>query len=589
MYILGISAFFHDSSASLLKDGVVVAAAEEERFSRKKHDSSFPYQAIRYCLQSQGITMADIDCLAYYEKSLLKFGRLLWQFIDTFPKGWLFFVSSLFSWLSRNLFLITIIRKKLLYRGEILFLPHHLSHAASAFFPSPFSNAAIVTIDGVGEWTTTAYGVGHGIDISLLNEIRFPHSLGMLYSTITAYLGFSVNNSEYKVMGLSAYGDKNKDTNSYYGRLKRTITVKDDGSFALDMSYFSYCYRKQLPSQKLCVLLDGPVRRRDEPITKRHKDIAAALQLVTEDAVFAILNFVQRQTGETNLVFGGGVALNSVINGKILTRTSFKNFWIQPNASDGGSSLGAALFAYYARTKNKKRRLMPALYLGPAYSQTEIERFLQEHNIIYRNFISREYLLDTVTDLLRQNYIIGWFQEGMEWGPRALGGRSILANPCSPAMQDILNKKVKHREEFRPFAPVICVEDVPTYFICDNPLPEAVKYMLLVYPIKEERHSLIPGVVHIDGSGRLQAVYREDNKLFYDLIKTFGKKSGVPILINTSFNVRGEPIVCTPKDAYNCMMHTLIDYLVIGNSIIRRNDNLKKGNQTNIFLSTSQI
>ncbi|MBI4250260.1 carbamoyltransferase [Candidatus Uhrbacteria bacterium] len=576
MYVLGISAFFHDSSASLLKDGVVLAAAEEERFSRKKHDSSFPYQAVRYCLQSQGITMADIDCLAYYEKPFLKFERILWQFIDTFPRGWLFFVSSLLSWLSTNLFLWAVIRKKLLYHGEVLFLPHHLSHAASTFFPSPFSNAAIVTIDGVGEYTTTAYGVGHGIDISLLNEICFPHSLGMLYSTITAYLGFSVNNSEYKIMGLSAYGDKNKDTNSYYDRLKRTITIKRDGSFALDMSYFSYCYTKQLPSRKLCDLLDGPIRKKNEPITKRHQDIAAALQLVTEDAVFAILNFVQRQTGETNLVLGGGIALNSVINGKIVTRTPFKNFWIQPNASDGGSSLGAALFAYHVRTKNKKRGLMPPPYLGPAYSQDNIERFAHEHDIIYRKFSSQGALLDYVADLLHQNYIIGWFQGGMEWGPRALGGRSILANPCNSAIQDILNKKVKHREEFRPFAPAICTEDVPTYFTCDNPLPEAAKYMLLVYPIKKEWRPLIPGVVHIDGSGRLQAVDREDNELFYDLIKTFGKKSGVPILINTSFNVRGEPIVCTPKDAYNCMMHTLIDYLVIGNIIIRRDDNLKR-------------
>lgn len=573
MYILGISCYYHDASAALLKDGVIVAAAEEERFTRKKHDTSFPLNAIRYCLESQGITIKDVAHIGFYEKPLLKFERLLSQHAETFPKTIKTFVSALPSWINEKLRVPRIIRKKLKYKGDVLFIHHHLAHAASTFLVSPFEKAAVVTIDGVGEWTTTAYGYAEGNEIHLMKEIKFPHSLGLLYSTITAYLGFSVNNSEYKVMGLSPYGDMNRQTNLYYKKLKQVIDIKEDGSYRLDLSYFVFHYKDRMPSQKLCRLLDGPITKRGSEMTQRHKDIAAALQLTYEEVLFRILNHVHKVTECENLVFSGGCALNSVANGKILSNTPFKRIWMQPNASDGGTSIGAASYIYHTLLGNKRTYIQDQGYLGPGFSKQEVKDFLEKNKIKYTEFKDEEELIKRTAELIHNNKVVGWFHGRMEWGPRALGNRSILANPANPKAKELLNEKVKHRERFRPFAPVVCDDDASKYFECDNPMPEPADFMLMVYPIKREWHAKIPAVTHVDGSGRLQVIKRHHNHMYYDLIKEFGRLSGIPILINTSFNIRGEPIVCTPYDAYKCMMGTGIDYVVMSRFLIKREDN----------------
>ena len=573
MYILGIDCYYHDASASLLKDGVIVAAAEEERFTRKKHDTSFPINAINYCLKSQNITIKDIDYIGFYEKPFLKFERLLSQHLEMFPLSFKVFLSSIPSWINEKLRVVKTIRKKLKFKGDVLFVEHHLAHAASALLMSPFEKAAILTVDGVGEWTTTAYGIGNKNNIHLMKEIKFPHSLGLLYSTITAYLGFSVNNSEYKVMGLSAYGDMNKETNPYYKKLRKVIDIKDDGSYRFDMSYFVYHYKDRMPSKKLCKLLDGPVRKPDSEVTKRHENIAAALQIIFEEAMTKILNHVYKVMKCENIVIAGGCGLNSVYNGKILGNTLFKHIWIQPNSSDGGTSMGAALYIYYTIFDHKRNYKLKDAYLGPEFSHKYIGSFLDKNKIKYSEFKDGEELIKTTAKLIFNNNVVGWFQGGMEWGPRALGSRSILSNSCSPKMKEILNLKVKHREKFRPFAPVVCIDDALKYFDCDEPIPEPTDFMLMVYPIKKEWQSKIPAVTHVDGSGRLQTIRRHQNPLYYDLIKEFGRLSGIPILINTSFNIRGEPIVCTPYDAYKCMMGTGIDYLVMSNFLIRREDN----------------
>ncbi len=574
MYILGISCFYHDSSASLVKDGVVVAAAQEERFTRKKHDTSFPTKAVEFCLKSQNITIEDVDYIAFYEKPMLKFERLLHQHVSEFPKSMKTFLGSMPSWFNEKLRVIKSVKKELKYKGDVLFVDHHMAHAAS-FLVSPYKKAAIVTIDGVGEWTTTAYGKGNDSDITLLKEIRFPHSLGLLYSTITAYLGFSVNNSEYKVMGLAPYGNMDKKSNPYYDKMKKVIDVKEDGSYKLVMDYFIYTYGNRMPSKKLCDLLGGPIRKGESELEERHKDIAAALQMVLEEVVIKILNNVQKITKEENLVISGGVALNSVMNGKILRNTSFKRVWAQPDPGDGGTSLGAAIYAYNTILGNKRVYTLDSPYLGPSYNDKQIKDFLDKNNIVYSEIKEDKKLVDETAKLLYENNVIGWFQLGMEWGPRALGARSILSNPTNPEMQEILNLKVKHREKFRPFAPVVCEDDALKYFDCDTPIPEATDFMLMVYPVREEYRKKIPAVTHVDGSGRLQSVRRFQNTLYYDLIKSFGKKSKIPILINTSFNIRGEPIVCSPFDAYKCMMGTGIDCLVMGHFIIKREDNLR--------------
>ena len=575
MYILSISCYYHDASATLVKDGVVVAAAEEERFTRKKHDVSFPINAINYCLEDQNITIKDIDYVGFYEKPFLKFERMLYQHLECFPKSYRTFLSKLPSWFNEKLRIVKTVRKKLKYKKDILFIQHHLAHAASAFLASPFKESAIVTIDGVGEWTTTSYGFGKENNINLMKEIRFPHSIGLLYSTVTAYLGFSVNNSEYKVMGLAGYGDMNRKTNLYYKKLLEVVEVKKDGSYRFDMKYFKYHYSNKMPSRKFCELFGGPILKPGAEITKRHKDIAAAVQLVTEDILIKILNHVHKETKLENIVLAGGVALNSVFNGKILDSTPFKKIWIQPNASDGGTSLGVSLYIYNVILGKERKYIMENAYLGPSYSDKEVKEFLDKKNIKYSTFKNDEELIKKTAKLIHENNVVSWFHGRLEWGPRALGARSILANPCNPNAKEVLNAKVKHREKFRPFAPVVCNDDALKYFKCDNPIPKPTDFMLMVYPILNKWHKKIPSVTHVDGSGRLQTIRKYQNLLYYNLIKEFGKLSGIPILINTSFNIRGEPIVCTPKDAYKCMMGTGIDYLVIGRFLIKREDNPK--------------
>jgi len=573
MYIIGIGCYYHDASACLIKDGRIVAAAEEERFTRKKHDTSFPIHSINFCLKYEGITIEDVDYIAFYEKPFLKFERLLSQHLEEFPKSLKTFLSSTPSWLNEKLRVTRAIKRKLKYKGDIFFVEHHMAHAASCFLISPFKKSAILTVDGVGEWTTTAYGIGEGNNIHLFKEIRFPHSIGLLYSTLTAYLGFSVNNSEYKVMGLSAWGDMNKKTNPYYQKLRKVVDIKPDGSYAMDMSYFVYHYKDRMPSEKLCKLLGGPATKRGAEMTQRHKDIAAALQIITEEILEKILNHVYKETRCENIVIAGGVGLNSVYNGKILSQTPFKHIWIQPASGDGGASLGAAFYAYNTILGKKRVFVMEDAYLGPDYPTSYIKKFLDKYKIKYSSFKSEKELVQKVAKMIHENNIMGWFQGRMEWGPRALGSRSILSNAGNKEMQAILNLKVKHREKFRPFAPVVCEDDATKYFECDKPVPAPTDFMLMVYPIVKQWQEKIPAVTHVDGSGRLQTIRRHQNPLYYDLIKEFGKLSGIPILINTSFNIRGEPIVCSPYDAYKCMMGTGIDCLVMDKFLIKRADN----------------
>ena len=490
-----------------------------------------------------------------------------------FPLSLKTFISSMPSWINEKLRVMRAIRKKLKYKGDVLFIEHHLAHAASSFLVSPFKKAAILTVDGVGEWTTTTYGVGEENNIELIKEIKFPHSIGLLYSAITAYLGFSVNNSEYKVMGLAPYGNMDPKTNDYYHKLKKVIDLKEDGSYRLDMNYFVYHYADRMPSKKLCDLLGSPIRSAESELTQRHKDIAAGLQLVAEEAITMMLNHLYEVTKCENVVLAGGCALNSVYNGKILSRTKFKRVWIQPNASDGGTSIGVAAYIYNTILDYKRNYVLTDAYLGPSFTNEQIKQFLDSNKIRYTELKDDKDIVKTTARLANENNVIGWFQYGMEWGPRALGARSILANPSNPNAKELLNTKVKHREKFRPFAPVVCEDDALDYFECDKPVPEPTDFMLMVYPIKKKGHNVIPSVTHVDGSGRLQTIRRPQNHLYYDVIKEFGKLSGVPILINTSFNIRGEPIVCTPYDAYKCMMGTGIDYLVIGKYLVKREDN----------------
>ena len=567
MIVLGISAFFHDSSASIIVDGKLVAAAEEERFTRKKHDFGFPMNAINYCLNEADVIIDKVDCIAFYEKPLLKFDRVLHQFLHSFPRGFLAFYKTMPSWLNEKLVIRRIIRNRLKYKGDVYFIDHHLAHAASSYFFSPYDKAVVLTLDGVGEWATSTYGVAYGSEIKIEKEIKFPHSLGLLYSAVTGYLGMSVNNSEYKTMGLSAYGKP-----IYCDKFKKIVDVKSDGSFSLNMDYFVYYYKMAMPSKKFIEEF-GPARKSNEEMMQRHKDIAASLQSFLEECLFKILDNLYEKYKCPNLCMAGGVALNSVANGKIFTNTNFKNLFIQPAAGDGGTSVGAAAYVYFSIFKKERKHLMKDAYLGPGYSDQEIKNFLDSGAIKYQEFKDDDELVKTVAKLIYSNKVLGWLQGRMEFGPRALGARSILSNPCNPKMQDILNLKVKHRENFRPFAPVICVEDVKDYFDVKGELPLAADFMLMVYPIKKEKRKLIPAVTHIDGTGRLQVIRREQNILYYDLIKEFGKLSGIPILINTSFNIRGEPIVCTPYDAYRCMMGTGIDYLVLGKYLVSREDN----------------
>ena len=536
---------------------------------RKKHDSRFPHKAIEYCLEAAGITIDEVDHVAFYEKPLLKFERLLYQHLHSFPKSLLTFLSIMPSWLGEKLRIQHTIRRKLKYKGPIYFVHHHMAHAAAAFLVSPFERAAVCTIDGVGEWTTNTLGYAEGNTITLKKHIPFPHSLGLLYSTITAYLGFSVNNSEYKVMGLAPNGDPEP----YREHFKQIIHWKEDGSYCFDMSYFDFHWASHMPSKKFCDLFGGLPRKPESELTKKEEDIAAALQATLEDIEFTQLRHLYEETKCLNLVMAGGCALNSVANGKILSNTPFENVWIHPNATDGGSSIGAAFYLYNTILGNPREYEFKNPFLGPSFNDQEIEKFLNKNGVQYHRFGNDEEIPEKVADLLWDNKVVGWFQGGMEWGPRALGARSILSNACNSDMKEILNRKVKHREPFRPFAPVVCAEDAPTYFECDDPLPEAADYMLMVYSIRPEYHERIPSVTHVDGSGRLQSIRRHQNPLYYDVIKSFGKRSGIPILVNTSFNIRGEPIVSTPYYAYRCMMGTGIDCLVIGSFLVWRHEN----------------
>ena len=566
MIILGISCFYHDSAVVIIKDGQVIAAAQEERFTRIKHDNNFPYKSIEYCLNSLRIAINEVDYIAFYEKPIIKFDRILTQHVQHFPKSIKIFFKTIPSWINEKLQIQKILKNKCHYHGKIIFIPHHLSHAAASYLSSPFSEAAILTLDGVGEWATTTYGFVKGINLKLEKQINFPHSLGLFYSALTAYLGFSVNNDEYKVMGLSGYGNPKK----YYSKIKQLIKINRDGSFQLDTQYFSFEYQEKMFNQKLCLLLGGPARQPDSKMSSRYQDIAAATQLVFEETLFSLLNHLYKKHPTPNLILSGGSALNSLANGKILKHTLFKNLFITPDPGDGGASLGAALYTYHCLLKNSKTFSPPSVYLGPEFDSFQIKKTIDEFKLKSVLINDQKKLLDKVSDLLIKQKVIGWFQGRMEWGPRALGNRSILASATKKEMMDIINAKVKHREMFRPFAPVILREKTKDYFVTDKNIPISTDYMLLVYPFKSNVKSKVPAVVHVDGTGRLQTIDEKSNFKYYQLIKTYYQKTGIPLIINTSFNVRGEPIVCTPSDAVKCFLSTEIDYLVIGNYLVKK-------------------
>ena len=592
MYILGISAFYHDSAACLLKDGEVIAAAQEERFTRKKHDAGFPTNAIIYCLKEAQISPSQISNVVFYEKPFLKFERLLETYLAFAPKGFISFAMAMPLWIKEKLFQKSLLVKELEaaldknedWKAKLLFSEHHLSHAASAFYPSPFKSAAVLTLDGVGEWTTTSFAVGNGNNLKILKEIHFPHSLGLLYSSFTYYTGFKVNSGEYKVMGLAPYGEPK------YAELirKKLINISDDGSFQLDMSYFNFATGLTMTNKKFNDLFGGPPRTSEAELTQREMDLAASIQKVTEDIIIKLAKGIARETGEKNLCLAGGVALNCVANGILLKEKIFENIWIQPAAGDAGGALGAALSAWFLHYKNERTVAvegdsMKGAYLGPSFSEDEIEIELKKCGALYKKMPHAD-LLDEVATLLSNQKAIGWMQGRMEFGPRALGGRSIIADPRSAEMQKQLNLKVKYRESFRPFAPSILVEDLNKWFEMDNESP----YMLVVADlIKDKRkemspkeealfgidklnipRSLVPAITHVDYSARVQTVNKKTNPQYHDLISRFKEITDCPILVNTSFNVRGEPIVCTPTDAFKCFMGTGLDILVIGDFIL---------------------
>jgi carbamoyltransferase len=595
MKILGLSAFYHDSAACLVIDGNIVAAAQEERFTRKKHDSAFPTEAVAYCLAEAGIVAADLDYVVFYDKPFLKFERLLETYLAFAPLGFKSFVTSLPIWLKDKLFQKSMIAKVLnqQFGGDIdwttrlLFSEHHLSHAASAFFPSPFEEAAVLTMDGVGEWTTTSLAIGRGNKLAVHKEIQFPHSLGLLYSAITYYTGFKVNSGEYKVMGLAPYGEP-----KYADLIKdNLIDIKEDGSFHLDMSYFNYCTGLTMTNERFDTLFGGPRRAAESQLTQREMDLAASVQAVTEEVVIKLATGIRKSTGLRNLCLAGGVALNCVANGKLLRKNIFDNIWIQPAAGDAGGAVGAALAAYHMML-NQPRTVNPADsmkggYLGPEYSQVDIEQRLTKAGAVFTT-VSDSDMIALTAQALADGKAVGWHQGRMEFGPRALGGRSIIADPRSEVVQKQLNLKVKYRESFRPFAPSVLREDVSEWFDIQSDSP----YMLLVadvakskqLPMTPEQEKLfgieklnvprsqIPAITHVDYSARIQTVHAHTNPKYFDLITKFKEMTGCPVLVNTSFNVRGEPIVCTPEDSFNCLMGTEIEFLVVGNAIMRKED-----------------
>jgi len=559
MLILGISAFYHDSAACLVRDGRIVAAAQEERFSRVKHDSSFPEQAIKACLQIGGCGIGDLDYVVFYEKPFLKFERLLETYLRRAPRGFGSYRKVVPLWIKDKLWMKHSMQQQLNYEGEVLFSEHHESHAAAAFFPSPFYSAAILTVDGVGEWTTTAYGKGLGNDLELNWEVRFPHSLGLLYTAFTYYLGFKVNSDEYKVMGLAPYGEP------VYRREieERLIGLADDGSFTLDLDYFNYETGFTMTSERFDRLFGGPPRKSTEPLNQKHKDLAASIQGVTEEVMLRLSRRVRAETGEDRLCLGGGVALNCVANGRILREAGFRDIWIQPAAGDAGGAVGAALAVYHRllgqpREADGSCDAMQGAYLGPRFKKEEVRRVLDSAGAQYQELPEIELIRRTCLEL-DSGAVVGWFQGRMEFGPRALGNRSILADPRRPDMQRKLNLRIKFRESFRPFAPSVLEEKQAEFFESDCPSA----YMLLVAPVSTAQRGCIPAVTHVDGSARIQTVNEQQNGRYYRLIQAFAEMTGCPLLVNTSFNVRNEPIVCSPHDAYNCFMRTNMDVLVM--------------------------
>jgi carbamoyltransferase len=585
MNILGVSAFYHDSAAALIQDGKIIAAAQEERFSRKKHDERFPKNAIHYCLREGGITAADLDYVVFYEKPFLKFERLLETYLACAPRGIRSFLAAMPVWIKEKLWMKDYVARELGFSGKILFSEHHESHAASAFYPSPFKEAAILTMDGVGEWTTTSYGIGEGNKVKLLAEIKFPHSLGMLYSAFTYYTGFKVNSGEYKLMGLAPYGRP-----LYVDLIKKElIDIKEDGSFWLNMDYFNYATGLTMVNDRFFKLFGGPPRKPEIAPTQKDMDLARSVQEVTEEIILKIARHVKKETGKKYLCLAGGVALNCVANGKLLREGIFEDIWIQPAAGDAGGALGAALIAWYEYLENERRGageeldMMRGAYLGPEFSNGEIKEFLTARGIPCE-YVPEEALIERVAELLSEEKVVGWFQGRMEFGPRALGSRSILGDARSPKMQSVMNLKIKFRESFRPFAPSVLMECASRYFELDRPSP----YMLLVADVAESQRkkmtieeeklfgidklnvvrSGIPAVTHVDYSARIQTVHKETNPLYHALLSRFDEKYGCGVIVNTSFNVRGEPIVCAPADAYLCFMRTNMDYLVLGNYLL---------------------
>ena len=567
MYSLGISCYYHDSAAAILKDGHVVAAVEEERLSRKKFDDGFPRMAIDWCLKEAKITPEQINSVAFYDKPILKFERLLDNYIAVAPRGLYSFLNVIPKWLHKRLWIKEEIKKHMRgYQGKIIFPEHHMSHAAHTFFTSHFDEAAILTVDGVGEWSTTSFGSAENTSINLTNDIRWPHSIGMFYSAFTYFLGFKVNEGEYKLMGLSAYGKP-----KYYDLiLNEILDVKNDGSLHLNLKYFAFTYDKVMTNQKFAELFGIPRREENVKAEQIHYDIAASAQKVLEDIMLKMVNHVHKKTGMKNLCLGGGVALNGVANYRILKEGPFESVHIPPSPGDGGSAIGCAQYLYYIHKKQRRiivqdhaKRIQENVYVGPSFSNDEIKSFLEENNIDYE-YLTREQLLQTTAKLISEQNVVGWYQGKIEWGPRALGNRSILADPRDSKMKDVLNEKIKHRELFRPFAPSILEEYASEYFDLTIPSP----YMLFVAKVKKP--DKIPAVTHVDGTGRLQTVSREANPLYYDLINDFYKITGVPVVVNTSMNVRGEPIVNTPEQAYAMIIKTEMDYIMMGNYMIQR-------------------
>jgi carbamoyltransferase len=562
-HVLGVSCFYHDSAAALLRDGEIVAACQEERLSRKKHDSGFPSRAVRYVLKEGGISPDQLDAVGFYDKPLLKFERMLSTYVATFPRSFSSFRKAIPVWLHEKLWVPSLIRKELApYKGPILFAEHHMSHAASCFLVSPFEEAAILTVDGVGEWATATFATGRGTDIQMFKEIRFPHSLGLLYSAFTYYLGFKVNSAEYKVMGLAPYGKP-----VHYDRImKEMVQLNEDGSFKLNMKYFSYDYGLTMTNGRFDDFFGGPPRKPETWMTEREFDIAASVQKVCEEVVLRMTRYIHKETGLTNLCMAGGVALNCVANGRVIRETPFKSLFVQPAAGDAGGAVGVAHYLYNTIEKKARTRAWTHAYLGPAYGDAEIQEYLDGQGAKYRVLSDAE-LVQGTARLLSEGNVVGWFQGRMEFGPRALGGRSILADPRDPKMRDTLNMKIKFREGFRPFAPSVLADKASEWFDidCDSP------YMLLVAQVREGKR-VIPSVTHVDGSARLQTVTRKESPLYYDVIAEFGRITGVPVIINTSFNVRGEPIVCTPHDAYLCFMRTNMDHLVLGHFLLDKKE-----------------